>query len=46
MPFDEPADFLVGVAHVRQQRAVAVVAVLLEPLAQHLQQRCAVIEND
>jgi hypothetical protein len=46
MLFDEPADFVVGVAHVRQQCGVAVVAVLLEPLAQHLKQRSAVIEND
>jgi hypothetical protein len=46
MPSDDPADFLVGVAHVGQQRGVAMVAVLLEPVAQHLKQGCAVIEND
>jgi hypothetical protein len=46
MLLNEQANFLVGSGHVRKQRRVAVVAVLLEPLPEHCEDRCAVMEND
>jgi hypothetical protein len=36
MLLNEPANFLMGLGHVREERGIAVVAVLLEPLAQQL----------
>jgi hypothetical protein len=46
MLVDEPANLLVGLGHVRQQRPVAVVAVLRQPLAEHFEDRHAVVQND